>query len=76
MQEIKRMPSALKAKYATAFEVEYEWIIDAASRRQKWIDMGQSLNLYLSEPNGRTLAEMYMLAWEKVSLVKRDCEHC
>jgi ribonucleoside-diphosphate reductase alpha chain len=65
VQEIKRIPSALKAKYATAFEVEYEWIIEAASRRQKWIDMGESLNLYQAKPSGKKISDMYMYAWEK-----------
>ena len=65
VQEIKRIPSALRAKYATAFEIEYEWIIEAASRRQKWIDMGQSLNLYQAKPSGKKISDMYMYAWEK-----------
>ena len=55
----------LKAKYATAFEIDYEWIIEAASRRQKWIDMGQSLNLYQAKPSGKKISDMYMYAWEK-----------
>jgi len=65
VQEITRIPSSLKAKYATAFEVDYEWIIEAASRRQKWIDMGQSLNLYQAKPSGKKISDMYMYAWEK-----------
>jgi ribonucleoside-diphosphate reductase alpha chain len=65
IQEIERIPAGLKELYRTASEIEPRWLIECASRRQKWIDMGQSLNLYLSEPNGRTLADMYMLAWEK-----------
>ncbi len=65
VQEIKRIPAHLKAKYATAFEIDYEWIIEAASRRQKWIDMGQSLNLYQANPSGKKISEMYMFAWEK-----------
>jgi len=63
--EIDRIPDGIKARYATSFEVDPRWIIEAASRRQKWIDMGQSLNLYLSNPSGRKLHDMYMLAWEK-----------
>ena len=51
--------------FLTAFEIEPEWIIECASRRQKWIDMGQSLNLYLSEPNGKKLSLMYLTAWKK-----------
>ncbi len=65
IQEIERIPDDLKAKYLTAFEVSPEWIIECASRRQKWIDMGQSLNLYLAEPDGKKLNEMYQLAWRK-----------
>jgi ribonucleoside-diphosphate reductase alpha chain len=65
IQEIERIPIDLKQLYRTAFEIEPRWLIECASRRQKWIDMGQSLNLYLAEPNGRKLADMYMLAWEK-----------
>jgi len=65
VQEITRVPASLKAKYATAFEIDYEWIIEAASRRQKWIDMGQSLNLYQAKPSGKKISDMYMFAWEK-----------
>lgn len=65
VQEITRIPEDLKAKYATAFEIEYEWIIEAASRRQKWIDMGQSLNLYQAKPSGKKISDMYLFGWEK-----------
>jgi len=65
VQEIIRIPVSLKAKYATSFEIDYEWTIEAASRRQKWIDMGQSLNLYQNKPNGQKISDMYMYAWEK-----------
>jgi ribonucleoside-diphosphate reductase alpha chain len=65
VQEIPRIPENLKRKYATAFEIEYEWLIEAGSRRQKWIDMGQSLNLYQAKPNGKKVSDMYMLGWEK-----------
>jgi len=65
IQEINRIPGELRQKYATAFEIEYEWLIEAASRRQKWIDMGQSLNLYQDKPNGKKVSDMYLLAWEK-----------
>jgi ribonucleoside-diphosphate reductase alpha chain len=65
VQEIMRIPTALKAKYATSFEINYEWTIEAASRRQKWIDMGQSLNLYQAKPNSQKISDMYMYAWEK-----------
>ncbi|QDV18262.1 Ribonucleoside-diphosphate reductase 1 subunit alpha [Gimesia panareensis] len=63
--EIERIPDDVKARYLTAFEVEPKWIIECAAHRQKWIDMGQSLNLYLAEPSGKKLHEMYMLAWER-----------
>lgn len=65
IQEIDRIPEKIKQKYATAFEIEYEWIIEAASRRQKWIDMGQSLNLYQAKPSGKKVSDMYLLGWEK-----------
>src|SRR5207237_6420062 len=63
--EIERIPDEIKQVYLTAFEIEPEWLIECASRRQKWIDMGQSLNLYIAEPSGKQLSEMYWLAWEK-----------
>jgi ribonucleoside-diphosphate reductase alpha chain len=65
LDAIERIPAALKDKYLTAFEIEPEWLIECAARRQKWIDMGQSLNLYMDTASGRRLSEMYMLAWEK-----------
>lgn len=65
IREIERIPSELKDLFLTAFEIEPEWIIECAARRQKWIDMGQSLNLYLAEPSGKKLHQMYMLCWEK-----------
>lgn len=65
LMEIERVPQSIKSKYATAFEIDPDWIIECASRRQKWIDMGQSLNLYLSQPSGKKLHEMYMFAWKK-----------
>jgi ribonucleoside-diphosphate reductase alpha chain len=65
LEEIERIPATIKDKYLTAFEIEAEWLIEGAARRGKWIDMGQSLNLYLDSASGRRLNEMYMLAWEK-----------
>ncbi|MDZ4786241.1 MAG: ribonucleoside-diphosphate reductase subunit alpha [bacterium] len=65
LTEIDRVPDDIKKIYVTAFEIEPDWIIECASRRQKWLDMGQSLNLYLSEPNGKKLHDMYMRAWKK-----------
>ena len=64
IQEIERIPEDIKQRYLTAFEIDSKWLIQCASRRQKWIDMGQSLNLYLSEPSGKKLSEMYMHAWQ------------
>ena len=63
--EIERIPDAIKKIFLTAFEIDPEWIIAAAAKRQKWIDMGQSLNLYLGEPSGKKLHKMYMEAWKK-----------
>lgn len=65
LKEIPRVPDELRDLYVTAFELEPKWLIECASRRQKWIDMGQSLNLYLQDPSGKKLNDMYMLAWEK-----------
>ena len=63
VQAIARIPEELKAIYATAFEVDARWLIEAAARRQKWIDQGQSLNLYMAEPSGKRLDNLYKLAW-------------
>jgi ribonucleoside-diphosphate reductase alpha chain len=65
LKEITRIPPELKELYLTAFEIDPKWLIECASRRQKWIDMGQSLNLYLAAPSGKKLHEMYFFAWEK-----------
>ena len=63
LQKIDRIPLNLKKKYATAFEIDPNWLIDAASRRQKWIDQGQSLNLYIANPSGKKLDQIYKTAW-------------
>jgi len=60
---IERVPEALKQLYATAFEVEPHWLVHAASRRQKWLDQAQSLNLYINGANGRKLDNTYRMAW-------------
>ncbi len=65
LQSITRIPDDLKALYATAFEMDTRWLIEAASRRQKWIDQGQSLNLYMAEPSGKKMDNIYKLAWLK-----------
>ncbi|TBU92813.1 ribonucleoside-diphosphate reductase subunit alpha [Stutzerimonas kirkiae] len=63
VQQIERIPQDLKDIYATAFEVETKWIVDAASRRQKWIDQAQSLNLYIAGASGKKLDVTYRMAW-------------
>jgi ribonucleoside-diphosphate reductase alpha chain len=63
VQKIDRIPPKLKVLYATAFEINPRWLVDAASRRQKWIDQAQSLNLYLAEANGKKLDVTYRMAW-------------
>ena len=63
--QIDRIPADLKALYATAFEIDAPWLIEAAARRQKWIDQAQSLNLYVAGPSGRKLDETYRLAWRR-----------
>ncbi|MDF9393443.1 MULTISPECIES: ribonucleoside-diphosphate reductase subunit alpha [Methylococcus] len=63
VQKIERIPETLKQLYATAFEIDARWLIEAGSRRQKWLDQSQSLNLYLAEPSGKKLDTLYKLAW-------------
>lgn len=63
--QINKIPDDLKELYATAFEIDYSWLIEAASRRQKWLDQAQSLNLYIRQPSGRVLDQLYKLAWTK-----------
>jgi ribonucleoside-diphosphate reductase alpha chain len=63
VQAIERIPEDLKQLYATAFEIDARWLVEAASRRQKWIDQAQSLNLYMAEPSGAKLDNLYKLAW-------------
>ncbi len=63
VQSIDRVPENLKSIYATAFEIDSRWLVEAGSRRQKWIDQGQSLNLYMAEPSGKKLDNLYKLAW-------------
>ncbi len=60
---IERVPEDLKERFRTAFEVEPKWLVEAASRRQKWIDQAQSLNLYIAEANGKKLDVTYKMAW-------------
>lgn len=65
LAQIDRIPSEIKARYATSFEIDPAWLIEAASRRQKWIDQAQSLNLFLAAPSGKKLDETYKLAWTR-----------
>ncbi|HEC59918.1 MAG TPA: ribonucleoside-diphosphate reductase subunit alpha, partial [Methylophaga sp.] len=63
LQAIDRVPAELKELYVTAFEMDARWLIEAASRRQKWLDQAQSLNLYMAEPSGKKMDNLYKLAW-------------
>ncbi len=63
LRRIDRVPDDIKQLYATAFEVDAQWLVEAASRRQKWIDQAQSLNIYLAGASGKKLDEIYKLAW-------------
>ncbi|SMG57319.1 ribonucleoside-diphosphate reductase subunit alpha [Paraburkholderia susongensis] len=63
LSRIDRIPADLRAIYATAFEVDPTWLVEAASRRQKWIDQAQSLNIYMAGASGKKLDEIYKLAW-------------
>ncbi len=63
LRRIDRVPEELKALYATAFEIETQWLVEAAARRQKWIDQAQSLNIYMAGASGKKLDETYKLAW-------------
>ena len=63
LRPIDRVPQEIKALYATAFEIEPTWIVEAAARRQKWIDQAQSLNIYMAGASGKKLDDTYKLAW-------------
>jgi ribonucleoside-diphosphate reductase alpha chain len=65
LAKINRIPAELKALYATAFEIDPAWLVEAAARRQKWIDQAQSLNLYFAFPSGKKLHDTYLLAWRR-----------
>ena len=65
LQPIDRVPQEIKALYATAFEVSTTWLVEAAARRQKWIDQAQSLNIYMAGASGKKLDETYKLAWTR-----------
>lgn len=63
LSRIDRVPTELRALYATAFEIEPTWLVECASRRQKWIDQAQSLNIYMAGASGKKLDDTYKLAW-------------
>jgi ribonucleoside-diphosphate reductase alpha chain len=63
LRPIDRVPQEIKALYATAFEIETTWLVEAAARRQKWIDQAQSLNIYMAGASGKKLDDTYKLAW-------------
>jgi ribonucleoside-diphosphate reductase alpha chain len=63
LAKIDRVPASLRSLYATAFEVETTWVVEAGARRQKWIDQAQSLNIYMAGASGKKLDETYKLAW-------------
>jgi ribonucleoside-diphosphate reductase alpha chain len=63
VSKINRIPENVKQRYATAFEIDPMWLVEAASRRQKWIDQAQSLNLYMAQPSGKKLDSLYRHAW-------------
>jgi ribonucleoside-diphosphate reductase alpha chain len=63
LAKIDRIPAEVRALYATAFEIEPKWLVEAASRRQKWIDQAQSLNIYMAGASGKKLDDTYKLAW-------------
>lgn len=65
VQPINRIPDALKARFSTAFEIDPTWLVEAGSRRQKWIDQAQSLNIYMAKPSGKKLDDLYRLAWTR-----------
>ncbi|MEO6278156.1 MAG: ribonucleoside-diphosphate reductase subunit alpha, partial [Roseateles sp.] len=65
LRRIDRVPEEIKALYATAFEVDTVWLIEAGARRQKWIDQAQSLNIYMAGASGKKLDETYKLAWQR-----------
>ena len=65
LDAIEGIPDRIREKYKTAFTIDYQYFIDAAARRQKWIDQAQSVNLFLPEPDIKVLSHMYRDAWHK-----------
>lgn len=66
LSRVDRIPRDLHDRYATAFEIEPSWLVEAAARRQKWIDQAQSLNIYVAGASGKKLDDTYKLAWYAV----------
>ena len=64
LAKIDRIPQEVRSLYATAFEVDPTWVVEAGSRRQKWIDQAQSLNIYMAGASGKKLDDTYKLAWK------------
>ncbi len=62
---VDRIPASIKPLYANAFETDPAWLVEAAARRQKWLDQAQSLNLYFGQPSGKKIDEIYRLAWQR-----------
>jgi ribonucleoside-diphosphate reductase alpha chain len=73
LKDIDRVPADLKQKYLTAFDIDHKWVIDAAARRQKWIDQSQSVNLWIKTPDLKTLSHMYRYAWHAGSRRRTTC---
>ncbi|HZP92398.1 MAG TPA: ribonucleoside-diphosphate reductase subunit alpha, partial [Burkholderiales bacterium] len=65
LAKVDRVPPEIRSLYATAFEVDPVWIVEAGARRQKWIDQAQSLNIYMAGASGKKLDEVYKLAWRR-----------
>jgi ribonucleoside-diphosphate reductase alpha chain len=65
LARIDRVPAELRRLYATAFEIDPIWIVEAGASRQKWIDQSQSLNIYIGQASGKKLDECYKLAWQR-----------
>src|ERR1700754_3869547 len=65
LAKIDRIPQEARSLYATAFEVDPTWVVEAGSRRQKWIDQAQSLNIYMAGASGKKLDDTYKLAWKR-----------
>lgn len=65
LSRIDRVPAEIRDRFPTAFEIDPKWLVECAARRQKWIDQAQSLNLYVAQPSGKKVDELYRLAWQR-----------